>query len=134
MKIGSRLRGGETIELVSDLGGGKTTFVRGLAEGVGSSDSVRSPSFTIGNLYRARELTLHHFDFHRLEDPGIIRRELAEALEDPKAVVAAEWADTVRSVLPAKRLTVRITATGEDTRSLNFSYPAELDYLLKDQD
>ena len=49
--IGKRLRGGEMIELVSDLGGGKTTFTRGLARGAGSSDVVSSPTFTISKVY-----------------------------------------------------------------------------------
>src|SRR6185312_5854101 len=74
MKIGRKLQGGEVIELISDLGGGKTTFVRGLAKGMGSQDTVRSPSFTLSNEYRSGKLTLYHFDFYRLEDPGIMRR------------------------------------------------------------
>ena len=131
MKIGSRLRGGETIELVSDLGGGKTAFVCGLAKGMGSDDMVRSPSFTLSNQYRARALTLYHFDFYRLDEPGIMRRELAEILEDPKAVVAVEWANAVTDVLPADRLTVRIKAISDTGRQLRLSYPKKLSYLIK---
>lgn len=130
--IGSRLRGGEVIELVSDLGGGKTAFVRGLARGMGSEDHVHSPSFTIGNQYRAGNLTLHHFDFHRLNDAGIMRDELAEILIDPQAVVVVEWADLVEDVLPAEHLTIHIKATGETTRQLNFAYPSSLSYLFPD--
>ncbi len=52
-KIGANLRGGETIELVSDVGGGKTTFVHGLARGFGSTDIVASPTFTISRQYGA---------------------------------------------------------------------------------
>ena len=76
-KIGRRVKGGETIELVSDLGGGKTAFVSGLAKGMGSRDSVSSPSFTLSNVYQADNISLHHFDFYRLSDPGILRDELA---------------------------------------------------------
>lgn len=50
--MGKRLRGSEVIELVSDLGGGKTTFVRGLARGLGSTDKVSSPTFTISQVYK----------------------------------------------------------------------------------
>jgi len=64
--IGRRLTGGEVIELVSDLGGGKTTFVRGLARGLGSADVVSSPTFTVSKVYKADKLELHHFDFYRL--------------------------------------------------------------------
>jgi tRNA threonylcarbamoyladenosine biosynthesis protein TsaE len=128
-KIGQRLKGGEVIELVSDLGGGKTAFVRGLAQGMGSQDTVSSPSFTLRNEYRAGDLTLYHFDFYRLAEPGILRDELAEMLADPQAIVVVEWADVVADVLPADRLTVHIRATGENTRELNFTCPATLDYL-----
>ncbi len=131
-QIGRHLRGGEAIELMSDLGSGKTAFVRGLACGMGSSDTVRSPSFTLSNQYATDTLTLYHFDFYRLYEPGIMREELAELLLDPQAVVAIEWATIVADVLPAARLSVSIKTTGETSRSLNFSYPAGLAYLLGD--
>lgn len=130
MKMGSKLCGGETIELVSDLGGGKTAFVRGLAKGMGSKDAVRSPSFTLGNQYEAGELTLHHFDFYRLSEPGIMRGELIEVLQNPKAVVAIEWSGTTTTDLPPDRLVVRIKATGENSRRFTVSYPDNLQYLI----
>src|SRR5476649_1957023 len=77
-QVGHRMRGGETIELISDLGGGKTTFVRGLARGFGSKDHVTSPSFALSNQYSSRDLVMYHFDFYRLDDVGIIASELAE--------------------------------------------------------
>ena len=129
-RIGSRLRGGEIIELVSDLGGGKTAFVRGLAAGMGSRDPVRSPSFTLSHQYKAGKLTLHHFDFYRLAEPGIMSRELAEVLEDPEVVVAVEWGGIVEDVLPDERLTINIKVTGEDQRAIEFSYPENLNYLF----
>lgn len=129
-QIGERLRGGEVIELISDLGGGKTAFVRGLARGLGSRDHVASPTFTISREYQAGELTLYHFDFYRLSEPGIMSAELAEILSDPKAVVAVEWSDIVQHVLPEKRLTIKFTLTGETSRQLDFTYPPELAYLI----
>ena len=131
-KIGQRLRGGETIELVSDLGGGKTTFVRGLAKGLGSADKVASPSFTIKREYYAEDLSLHHFDFHRLHEPGEILHDLAEVINQPCNVVVVEWADIVQGVLPTKRLTVTIKTTGETTRQLTFKIPPQLSYTLED--
>lgn len=129
--LGKRLRGGETIELVSDLGGGKTTFVRGLAHGMGSKDKVSSPSFTLSNQYQTNKLTLHHFDFYRLSEPGIMRNELAEVVADPQAIVVVEWGDIVEDVLPAGRLTLHIKTTGENERELVFSYPKSLEYLVE---
>jgi tRNA threonylcarbamoyladenosine biosynthesis protein TsaE len=133
MRIGRKLRGGEVIELVGDLGSGKTAFVRGLAEGIGSHDAVRSPSFTLSNHYRADKLTIRHFDFYRLEEPGIVEQELAEALEDPRAAVVVEWGGIAEAVLPPNRLTVRIKPTSETSRSLSFSCPNKLAYLLPEK-
>lgn len=124
------LKGGEVIELISDLGGGKTTFVRGLAKGMGSNDKVASPSFTISREYKTGDLTLYHFDFYRLSDPGIVANELIEIISDQKAVVAVEWADIVEDVLPTNKLTVHINNMGENTRELIFEYPENLHYLI----
>jgi len=124
------MRGGEVIELVSDLGGGKTTFVRGLAAGLGSGDAVRSPSFTLSNQYKSGKLTLYHFDFYRLFEPGIMRDELTEVLADPEAAVVIEWGKIIEDVLPAERLTIRIKVTGKTGRQFTFSYPDRLKYLI----
>ncbi|HSH18711.1 MAG TPA: tRNA (adenosine(37)-N6)-threonylcarbamoyltransferase complex ATPase subunit type 1 TsaE [Candidatus Saccharimonadales bacterium] len=131
--LGSRLRGGEVILLASDLGGGKTTFVRGMAAGMGSKDHVASPTFTIVREYRAGELTLYHFDFYRLQEPGIVAAELREFLDDPQAVVAIEWGDVVEDVLPARRLTIHIERTGDNTRRLRLQYPESLAYLAPEE-
>lgn len=128
--MGRKLRGGEVIELSSDLGGGKTSFVKGLAEGIGSLDNVRSPSFTLHNQYHAEGLTLHHFDFYRLFEPGEMRDELAEVLRDPQAVVIVEWGHIIKDVLPDEHLTIRIKATGHQSREFVFSYPSDLEYIL----
>lgn len=126
------MRGGEVIELVSDLGGGKTTFVRGLAHGMGSADTISSPSFTLSNQYNAAAHTIYHLDFYRLSEPGIMRDELAEMLTDPTGVVIVEWPEIIENVLPAERLTITIKTTGETTRSITLQYPQPLEYLVKD--
>lgn len=129
--LGKALRGGEVIELVSDLGGGKTTFTRGLALGAGSQDHVSSPTFTISNVYTGKELTLHHFDFYRLHEAGLIEHELEDVLEEPNQVVIVEWSDVVAHVLPKDRLTVQIASNGEDQRSFTLEYPEKLEYLVE---
>lgn len=118
------------IELAADLGGGKTAFVKGLSQGAGSADQVTSPTFTLRNEYQAGELTIYHFDFYRLSEPGIMADELAEMVGDPKAVVVVEWADVVEDVLPPERLTINLQITGEDSRELTFRYPEKLTYLI----
>lgn len=128
--IGNNLRGGEVIELVSDLGGGKTTLTRGLARGAGSTDAVASPTFTISREYKAAGFTIVHFDFYRLAEAGLVADELAEYAGDAAYVVVVEWGDIVQDVLPHERLRVDIRMTSEDERELVCTYPASLDYLL----
>lgn len=118
------------IELVSDLGGGKTAFVRGLAAGIDSKDAVRSPSFTLSNQYKGKVLTLYHFDFYRLQEAGIMQQELAELLDDPQAVLAVEWADIIEEVLPESRLQIKLLSIGETSRQIKFTYPKNMEYLL----
>lgn len=129
--VGKRLKGGEVIELISDLGGGKTAFVRGLAKGAGSNDDVASPTFTISRIYRGPRADIHHYDFYRLNESGIVGQELEESLEDKRAVTVVEWGQTVRDILPKSRLAVTITATGEDSRQFAFSAPASHAYLVE---
>lgn len=130
-RLGQRLRGGEVIELVSDLGGGKTTFVRGLARGMGSSDRVASPTFALSKIYKTKDLELHHFDFYRLPNAGLMGHELHGILDDNKSVIVVEWADVVRHVLPEDKLTIRITRSSEESRKFEFSCPERLKYLLE---
>jgi tRNA threonylcarbamoyladenosine biosynthesis protein TsaE len=130
--LGKSLKGGEVIELRSDLGGGKTTFVRGLAAGTGSKANVTSPTFTLSRIYPARHFDIHHFDFYRLEDPGILSDQLAESIGDEKAVVIIEWADIVNDVLPKEHLSVRFspTASDPDEREVTISYPQDFQPVI----
>ncbi len=130
-KIGQHLKGGECIQLSSDVGGGKTTFTRGLAKGAGSSDHVSSPTFTISKVYRAENFDIVHFDFYRLNEPGLIEHELAEVQDDANTVVVVEWSDIVEHVLPEVRLVIDIVATSDYDRELRCSYPEKYSYLLK---
>lgn len=129
-QLGSQLRGGEVIELISDLGGGKTTLVRGIAKGFGSTDKVASPTFTVNKEYRSGQKRIVHYDFYRLQDAGLLEFELAESLQDPDAVTIIEWADIVHDVLPKDRITIHITSTGDNARQLQLDIPHGRDYLL----
>jgi tRNA threonylcarbamoyladenosine biosynthesis protein TsaE len=130
-KLAAQFKGGEVIELASDLGGGKTTFTRGLARGIGSPDRVASPTFTISKVYKSDRLELHHFDFYRLADAGLMAHEIHDIIGDPDIVVVVEWADVVAHVLPEDRLTIRLKRTGDQTRSLELEYPESLAYLVE---
>jgi tRNA threonylcarbamoyladenosine biosynthesis protein TsaE len=123
--MGSQLSGNEVIELRSDLGGGKTTFVRGLASGAKITDRVSSPTFTLSRIYTNKKLQIHHFDFYRLDNPGILREQLEEALAMDDAVVVVEWADIVKDVLPEDRITIEFGPVANDfnQRQITIKYP-----------
>lgn len=127
-QIGSQLKGGEILVLVGDIGSGKTTFVKGLAQGLGIIETIQSPSFTISLAYQARDqLTLFHYDFYRLQEAGIMAEELSEKLTDTQAVVVVEWADIVEELFPEHKVVIRFTATTEDERSIEVEKGSFLD-------
>ncbi len=133
LKIGRNLKGGEVIDLSSDVGGGKTVFVRGLAEGFNSADQVASPTFTISRHYRSAnsiDKAIHHFDFYRLDDPGLMKQELGESLTDPNTIVVVEWSGIVSEVLPEDRLLIKFSVTGEETRLMSLYAGPHHQHLL----
>ena len=131
-QLGNACHGGEVIVLSSDLGGGKTTFTKGFAKGLGSTENVGSPTFTVRKVYRCRnDLYLHHFDFYRLNEPGVVAHELSEVVDSPKAVVIIEWGDIVNEILPERRVIVRISHVGSDenARVIDIDCPPAMAYL-----
>ncbi len=127
--IGRRLRGGEIIELIGDVGAGKTSFVRGLARGADSKDRVSSPTFTVSQIYTSDNVTIHHYDFYRLDDVAIMQSELAEVITQGKTAAVLEWAGSVQNVLPSEHISIRIEVAGEDERRFVCSIPERFNYL-----
>src|SRR5579862_2348371 len=110
--LGSKLSGGEVIELASDLGGGKTTFTQGLVKGLGSEDHATSPTFTLNKVYKAKQnLHVHHFDFYRLNEAGIMKAQLAESVHNDHVVTVVEWSGIVQDVLPRERWRLKFEPT-----------------------
>lgn len=117
--VGRLLMGGETIELVGDVGAGKTTFTKGLALGMGITEPIQSPTFTISRVYETLHgLRLAHYDFYRLNEAGIMSDELQETTGQPTTVTVVEWAEIVQGVLPEDRLRLEITPSSEDSREV----------------
>ncbi len=106
------------IELVGDVGAGKTTFTRGLAKGLGVTEPVTSPSFTISKRYAFPGGELVHYDFYRLDDPGIMRDELAETLSEPNSVVVVEWGGDIAELLPARKHHLEIRLNEDGSREI----------------
>lgn len=113
-----KIKAPKVIELVGDVGAGKTTFVRGLAEGLGVKEPITSPSFTISKEYAFNDGILIHYDFYRLEDPGLMMGDLEEAMMDEKAIIVVEWADSVENILPADRDRIEIKYLDDGGREI----------------
>lgn len=125
-KIGRSLQGGECIELVGDVGAGKTTLTKGIANGLAIAETVQSPTFTINRTYDSPGgLRLSHYDFYRLSDPGIMADELGESLGDPTTTIVIEWGDVVASVLPPDHIRITFDSPEESVRTLVFDGSGE---------
>lgn len=126
-QLGQQIPLPAVLELIGDVGTGKTTFTRGLAEGLGVAEAVTSPSFTISKRYGFWQATtgksgeLIHYDFYRLDDPGIMREELFEALSAPNAVIVVEWGGDVAELLPKSKYQLKISLTEDGSRELEFN-------------
>lgn len=118
-KVGQLLAGGEVILLTGDLGGGKTQFTKGLAEALGVTEMIVSPTFTIERIYAGKELVLHHFDFYRLNGSDQeLSDELNELIQDPKNVLVIEWPENIDYHYPIERLEISFEYIGDVKRKL----------------
>ena len=116
----ARLRPGSVVLLVGDLGAGKTTFVRGLARGLGlDPEAVSSPTFTLIQEYRGHP-SLYHVDLYRLQGAAEVDDLGLEELAAGDAVVAIEWAEKLTQT-PAGAIEVRFTDMGGDEREITLS-------------
>ena len=99
--------------LSGDLGAGKTTFTKYLAQALGYTDRVTSPTFTILKSYENGDETLHHIDAYRLE--GIVQDlGFEEIFDEEKSVCVVEWYDFIEYALPKERLSIDIKIIGEE--------------------
>ena len=107
------------VELVGDVGVGKTTFARGLAEGLRIKGPITSPSFTISKAYACPGgKTLIHYDFYRLNDPGIMSEDLLENLKNSDNIILIEWSDSIKDILPEKHTIINIKYNDDNSREL----------------
>ncbi len=123
--LASRLRGGEVLALIGDLGAGKTVFARGLAAGLGVKENVNSPTFVLMKVYRVKDRLgvrqFVHIDAYRLESGAELKQiGVEDFLGKQDTVVLIEWADRVKEILPQKAITIKIKAD-EEKREISMS-------------
>ena len=117
--LARELKPGDVVTLIGEIGAGKTTFVRGLARGLGVPDgSVASPSFVLVRQYTSGRMPLYHADLFRLENlPQAASVGLEECYE-AGGVTLIEWGNKVPGVLPEQFLEIRFEAMDPESRRL----------------
>lgn len=116
-KLAKVLRPGTVIAYLGDLGAGKTAFTRGLARGLGCSDSVTSPTYTIVNEYLSGRLPLFHFDMYRLRSSEDLWDIGWEDYLDRGGVCAVEWSENVTDAME-NAIWVRLEKLGDECRRI----------------
>ena len=116
-KLGRCLPAGTVIAYRGDLGAGKTAFTRGLARGLGITDMVTSPTYTIVNEYLGGRLPLFHFDMYRLHSADDLFDIGWDDYLERQGICAVEWSENVEDALEDP-LTVTIEKTGEESRKI----------------
>jgi tRNA threonylcarbamoyladenosine biosynthesis protein TsaE len=121
IRLGTLLKDGDVVCLEGDLGSGKTTLVQGMAVGWGSLDQVTSPTFVLVNLYRRLDGGhFNHLDAYRLKDSTEAEELDMESLMEI-GILVVEWAERIKSALPADHLWVSLRMVDKDQRDLIFS-------------
>lgn len=108
-RIGEKAAGGSVYTLVGDLGVGKTVFTKGLAAGLGITEQVNSPTFTILQIYEEGRLPLYHFDVYRIGDLSEMDEIGYEDYFFGEGVCLVEWADLIGELLPEEHIRVTIS-------------------------
>lgn len=115
-KIGRRLKPGDTVLLIGELGAGKSVLIKGIAKGVGIKDIVKSPSFIIIREFKGKHL-FYHIDLYRVEPEEIEELGIFELID--KGIVCIEWGEKVLHLLrDVKKIVINIKKLGENLREI----------------
>ena len=121
-RVAAKAALGDVFALEGDLGTGKTEFVRGFMHKLAPAVIVRSPSFSIVNIYETPAMPVYHFDFYRLSDQS----ELIEIGFDDylagNGICIIEWATMFPGALPAATRSIRFTDRGSTEREINYDF------------
>lgn len=117
-KIGQEARPGQVYTLIGNLGVGKTVFTQGVAAGLGITEPVSSPTFTIVQIYEEGRMPFYHFDVYRIGDPEEMEEVGFEDCIYGEGLCLIEWANLIEEILPPAYTQVRI----EKDLSRGFDY------------
>ena len=117
-QLASGLRPGDTVILEGELGAGKSELARGIARGLGVTETVTSPSFTILNVYESGRCPLYHFDWYRLESEEELYELGMDEYLGGDGIAVVEWAERCPDAVPEDCIRIRLEATGEETRQI----------------
>lgn len=117
-----KLEKGSVVALFGDLGAGKTSFVRGLAEGMSLKARVTSPTFTIVNEYLGA-VPLFHFDMYRLKSEDELFEIGWDDYIERTGIIAVEWSENVENSFPENTVRVHIIKTGDCSRRIEIDFP-----------
>lgn len=117
-KLSREFTEGDRVALVGELGGGKTRFVRGAARGLGSKGFIKSPSFTIINIYEGGRLPLYHIDLYRIGRAEELFEAGVEEYIYGKGISIIEWADKVPALMADCTVVIRFSYAGETEREI----------------
>ena len=123
--LGRVLTPGSVVAYRGDLGAGKTAFTRGLARGLGCTDTVTSPTYTIVNEYLSGRIPLFHFDMYRLRSSDDLWDIGWEDYLERGGVCAVEWSENVADAME-NAVTVNLEKLGENTRRITIEGGAHL--------
>ena len=115
-RIAGRLQPGNVVLLEGDLGAGKSELTRGIARGLGVTESVTSPSFTILNVYESGRCPLYHFDWYRLESAEELYELGMDEYLGGDGIAVVEWPDRCPEAVPEHAMRFRLEAAGENER------------------
>ncbi len=117
--LSKQITPGVALLLYGDLGSGKTTFVQGLAKGLGIEQRIISPTFIIARKYEIKGKSLYHIDLYRTQTEVDLKNiGLGELLEDKNAIVVIEWPEKLGKLLPEKRTEIHFRDLGGNRREI----------------
>jgi tRNA threonylcarbamoyladenosine biosynthesis protein TsaE len=124
-RIGETLKGGELILLYGELGGGKTQFTKGLALGLGVTETVISPTFTIERIYRGKSFELHHLDLYRTHDDREMLEEIREFTGSKKIVTVIEWPENLADLSEMNAMVINFEYVSDNERKITIKDASE---------